>query len=1034
MASKGNPPSSRGQQTISSFFAKKRRSSTIDLTEDALNEDLEPPTKKSRDAKVTSSFFDDSSGISGGPSGVPEFKDVDKLQRSSASRWRFSHPSRDEGGSSTAPDINSQYNDKSSGNPVQEVRAVSFREKLHRRDAAVTAVTRSEGCSDYLSSVPESSAHKLQKFAAEDSRALGKATRRSNARKAGPPLGPEGIPCTPLEEAVIQFKNKYPDIVLLVEVGYKFCFYGNDAKIAGQVLGFYYGLDRNFLRTSCPAHNLKVNVGVITQVETAALKKAGDNRNTLFERQLTQLYTPSTFIDDLDSNMDGLEDTTPSLMAIFEETTRHGDDKILVGVVSITPSAGDVSQTRLAHIQPSELLLPPKLSGPTEKMLSHFTTHGRAFQYLSGHYENQSVQVPPALMELPELVVVALALTYKHLADFGLSNTLLQPSFFHKFSSQAHMLLDASTIRNLEIYKNQTDFTEKGSLFSILNRTTTSFGKRQLRSWIARPLVNKVLLQQRVDAVEEARLGESPKLALLRNRLKGLPDLARGLSSIQYGRIAPKELAAFATALNGMGATFQPFDNPADVGCSTSLWTDIISSMPALKAPTSKILSSINLVEARQNNKTNLWADSEKFPAVENALFAILHVESELADELKKIRKLVKMPILEYITVLSDEFVIELPKDRAKLAPASWVRIGSTKNYMRFHSPEIIALIQEREQHKERHVAEANKAYNTFLSDIAQQYYALFRDTINKLATADCLMSLATMSLEGDFCKPVFVDELSVTIVDGRHPIIEQVRSEPFVPNSIHIGGNSPRNLVISGPNMGGKTSVVKLVALLVLMAQVGSYVPAESMSLSLHDAILTRMGASDDLAAGRSTFMVEIAETRDIIKSATEKSLVILDELGVGTSTFDGMAIAGAVLEHLCKDVRCQTLFITHYPTLARELEARYPNEIGNRHMSFVEDTRIDGRREIRFMYKLTEGISKGSFGIECARLAGLPEHILNEASSKALTMRSLMEERAELAKSKNILRLLQTCFIKDGPVKEALAEIKTNIRMMKL
>ncbi|KIJ37706.1 hypothetical protein M422DRAFT_177572 [Sphaerobolus stellatus SS14] len=198
---------------------------------------------------------------------------------------------------------------------------------------------------------------------------------------------------------------------------------------------------------------------------------------------------------------------------------------------------------------------------------------------------------------------------------------------------------------------------------------------------------------------------------------------------------------------------------------------------------------------------------------------------------------------------------------------------------------------------------------------------------------------------------------------------------------------------------MGGKTCMVKLVAILVLMAQVGSYVPAKSMSLSLHDAILTRMGASDDLAAGRSTFMIEISETRDIINAATPRSLVILDELGVGTSTFDGMAIAGAVLEYLCQEVKCQTLFITHYPSVARELEARFPDAIGNRHMSFIEDTRLNGRREIRFLYQLAEGISAGSFGIECARLAGIPESILDQATVKATAMEELMKRRGRTA-----------------------------------
>ncbi|KAF8580675.1 hypothetical protein K439DRAFT_1356338 [Ramaria rubella] len=847
---------------------------------------------------------------------------------------------------------------------------------------------------------------------------------------------------------VIQFKGKYPDIVLLIEVGYKYW------HIAGQVLGFLYGMDRNFLRTSCPEHNLKVNikklvaagykVGVISQIETAALKKVGDNRNTLFERKLTALYTPSTFVDDLDAP-DDFGQATPPLMVIVEDTRRNLDpsDKVLFGIVSIVPSTGDVVydefqdtllrtelETRLAHTRPSELLLPSSMSTPTEKILCHFIAHGHSgrvrterinhdfdysdsFDFMAKFYGDRSTcsearihllmitvgQIVSSLAGLPKQVVIALALAVKHLLAFGLSDALLQIKYFHPFATRAHMLLDTSTIRNLEVYRNQTDFTEKGTLFAVLNRTTTMFGKRLLKSWVGRPLIDATILQHRVDAVEEARLGRSPKLIHLRDLLKGLPDLARGLCRIQYGRCTPKELVIFLLAMNRVASTFPVFSDPAEVGCLSPLWIDILFILPSLKIPMKDILAMINLERARENDKTKLWTDIEKYPSLDAAQTSMMFVDGELAEQLKKLRKTLGIPGLRFVNILSDEYLIELPKERAPKMPLNWVRMGSTKTVVRFRTPEVAKLLQEREQHKETLLAEADQAYKAFLQDIASQHYALFRDVVNKLATADCLMSLAIISLNGEYCKPNFVNEVSLSIVGGRHPIIEQMRPEPFIPNTISLGGQAPRSLVISGPNMGGKTSTVKLVALLLLMAQIGSYVPATSMSLSMHDAIFTRMGASDDLAAGRSTFMVEIAETREIIKAATPNSLVVLDELGVGTSTYDGMAIAGAVLEYLCREIKCQTLFITHYPALARELEAHYPGDIGNRYMDFREDTRIDGRREIRFLYLLADGISKGSFGIECARLAGLPESVLREATSKAETMQGFMEHRSRQA-----------------------------------
>lgn len=240
-------------------------------------------------------------------------------------------------------------------------------------------------------------------------------------------------------------------------------------------------------------------------------------------------------------------------------------------------------------------------------------------------------------------------------------------------------------------------------------------------------------------------------------------------------------------------------------------------------------------------------------------------------------------------------------------------RSFSTKNARRYHTPEVKQKLQERAQHQETLEAEANKAFLAFLEEIAEEYYAPLRNVVNRLAVADCLLSLATVASQDDYIKPEFVSDDGLDIVNGRHPMVEALRSDPFVPNSICLGGRESRTKIITGPNMGGKSSAVRMVALITLMAQIGSYVPASSVKMGLVDAILTRMGgepvllrslprsnhctfypstASDELARGRSTFMVEMSETSDILQVATSKSLVILDELGRGSSTFDGVNV----------------------------------------------------------------------------------------------------------------------------------------------
>jgi len=327
--------------------------------------------------------------------------------------------------------------------------------------------------------------------------------------------------------------------------------------------------------------------------------------------------------------------------------------------------------------------------------------------------------------------------------------------------------------------------------------------------------------------------------------------------------------------------------------------------------------------------------------------------------------------------------------------------------------------------------AESNKAFASFLEEIARKYYSVLRDTVNKLATADCLLSLALVALQDNYVRPSFTNDDTLDIVDGRHPMAEVLRSDPFVPNSIQMGGGQPRSKIITGPNMGGKSCCVRMVALIAIMAQIGSYVPASSVKLGLLDSIQTRMGASDDLARGRSTFMVEMSETSEILHSATPNSLVILDELGRGTATFDGMAIADAVLHQLVQTTKCKTLFITHYPLVASGLESRFPLDVQNLHMSYEEESRIDGTREIVFLYRLTSGIAPESFGIECGRLAGLPESILAVASKRSSKLQREVEERTRQNKICRTVKLIHQLLTTTGIMTAGvLDELQTIIR----
>ncbi|KZV92839.1 hypothetical protein EXIGLDRAFT_717809 [Exidia glandulosa HHB12029] len=888
-----------------------------------------------------------------------------------------------------------------------------------------------------------------------------KAFAHASKGKTTSDIGPSGLPYTPLEKQVMRMKDKYPGVLLLFEVGYKYRFYGDDARVAAQALGFVCYRMRNFLSASFPLQtrpqhvkkllSLGHKVGVIGQSETAALKKAGTNRNSLFERKLLHIWTSATYIDDLESadNTDDMhQGSPPSILCLVERKTPADDGKVVISLVSVTPSTGDVVydefedtqvrtelETRIAYLKPWELLLPAKgLSTLTEDMLKLVDTYSMrsqtrlerfkkvldytdAFDLLtkackaldpSGDSNNPLIS---SILELPRQVVVAIAHVYQYLEQYGIAHVVLQAKAFRRFADRVHMLLNASTLANLEIFQNQTTFTKHGSLWEVLDKTETKFGSRMLKDWIGRPLTDRTRLQERLDAVEEIRTPtENGDLidTLRTNILKrfsikgpdGFPDLAKGLSKIQYGRCTPQELGRILSAFRRIANTFKSFDPEFGPGMRSKILNEILAALPSIQETVEKHTQYFDFEAAAKGKKEELWLGEEIYPEVTERNYAIMAVLTDLQGELKNIRKTLHRPALKYKEVTSnlvDEFVVEVEKSAVKDVPDDWELISKTTKYSRYRSPGAKALLFQLEQHREHLQNEADAAFRDFQARVAKDY-AVLRMVVTQIATADCLVSLAHVSMMEDYCQPKFVDSNVLEIVEGRHPMLDLLRNDPYIPNSLELGRGHATSKVITGPNMGGKSSFVRMVGLIVIMAQIGSFVPAKAATLGLHDALLARMGASDELMKGRSTFMVEMAETNEIIKSATPNSLVILDELGRGTSTYDGMAIASAVLEHLVTTIRCKVLFITHYPHVATSLVEKYPFEISIAHMAFVEEETFTGVKTIHFLYKLREGLA-GSFGVECGRLAGLPEEILETAAIRS----AILQEQVQLRVAAN-------------------------------
>lgn len=790
-------------------------------------------------------------------------------------------------------------------------------------------------------------------------------------------------------------------------------------------------------------------VGVVRQVETAALKKAGDNRNAPFVRKLTNVYTKGTYVDEIGELDQDNSGAPPGgyLLCITESKAKGWgtDEKVNVGILAVQPATGDIIydnfedgfmrreiETRLLHISPCEFLIVGDLTKATDKLLQHLsgtssnvfgdrtriekvprgkTMAAEAYSHVTQFYANKlkdkSDERASALLDkilkLPEPVTVCLSAMITHLTEYGLEHIFDLTKYFASFTTRSHMLINGTTLESLEVYRNQTDHQEKGSLMWAIDKTQTRFGQRLLRKWIGRPLLDKEQLEERVAAVEE--LVESRSIWQV-DKLEGLlvnikTDLERSLIRIYYGKCSRPELLSVLQSLQKISMNYAKVKKPEDTGLKSTLLRNAICAIPQIGEIVVTFLEKINPEAARRDDKYEFFREEEETEDITTHKLGIAAVEQELDGHRQEAAaKLGKKGTVSYVTVAGIEFLIEVPNIDLKKVPASWIKISGTKKVSRFHTPEVVRLISERDQHKESLAAACDEAFRALLISIAAAYQPL-RDAVSAIATLDCLVSLSKVAALPGYSKPTFLpdsDPPTISISGGRHPIAEHTLPNGYIPFTTALSSPTPLAHLITGPNMGGKSSFVRAVALLVLLAQIGSFVPADAMSLTLADQIHTRMGARDNLFAGESTFMVEVSETAAILRSATPRSLVVLDELGRGTSTHDGAAIASAVLEHVVRETKCLTLFITHYQNLAKIAEGLGGGLVKNVHMRFTATKLIDGNtsdsdeeapfddeEEITFLYEVAEGVAHRSYGLNVARLARIPRKVLEIAARKS-------------------------------------------------
>ena len=792
---------------------------------------------------------------------------------------------------------------------------------------------------------------------------------------------------TPMIKQYLSIKERYADAILFYRMGDFYEMFFEDAEVASRILeitltsrnkkdefpipmcGVPYRAVQGYIARLI---NQGYKVAICDQIEDPALAKG------LVKRDVVRVITPGMILDD--ELLDEKSDNYVLAVACEKNTVGLSYLDISTGNFRVSESSDlDAVVDELLRISPSEVLLPESsksdrifsaiISALSERPVTFLTD--RAFDY-SGGRERLMDQFKTLSLEgfgcehLKAGVRAAGALV------FYIRETQKQKiehlSKIETYSLGNSLVIDEISFRNLEIIKNIRTGSRQGTLIGIMDRTVTAMGGRLLKRWVRYPLMEISEIRLRQDAVEEAK-DNIPVRRDIRDHLKSVYDLERLGSKIAMGHSNARDLGALKLSLNSLPDIWAVLSKFKATLINSGQNIDGLGELAALieKAIREDAPPTINeggIIKTGFNAQLDelilISRDGKKWLAELEAR----EKESTGISTLK----------VRYNKVFG--YFIEVPKTRSKAVPVHYVRKQTLVNAERYITDELknfeVKVLGAEDQR-------AGLEYQIFneIKDAVVDNNTDIQGVAHFLARLDCLLNLAEIADQNDYHRPEFNAEGFIRIEDGRHPVVEKmIAGERFVPNTIRMDNTENQILIITGPNMAGKSTVLRQVALMVLMAQMGSFIPAAKASIGSTDRIFTRVGALDNLSQGQSTFMVEMQETANILNSATSRSLVIMDEIGRGTSTFDGLSIAWAVAEYLhdLNDVGVKTLFATHYHELT-EL-ARLKDRIKNYNIAVKE-----WNDEIIFLRKLVEGSTNRSYGIQVARLAGVPNIVIQRA-----------------------------------------------------
>ena len=800
---------------------------------------------------------------------------------------------------------------------------------------------------------------------------------------------------TPMIKQYLQIKSHYKKHLLFYRMGDFYELFFDDAIKAAKLLNITLTkrgktAGQSIAMAGVPHHTVDNYINKLIKLgETVVIcEQLGEvNSKGPMERQVTRIITPGTITE---------EELLPNKQANLIISILQSNFSFGLAVLDLSTGLFSISTVNnhtdlrgeLERLQPAEIIIPEKLENYKKTINIKTTiseveqlqfTEKLAVSSLNNHFgKNWNAQFIKnnSITKTSEyLTAICAAGALLYYVKSMQKNDLLHIKYLNIESLDESVIIDQQTRRNLEITSNIQTCTEtkQTTLLGILDNCKTAMGSRLLFNWLNRPIKNHNLLKQRYTAISE--LQKNQVFEDFQIILNQISDIERIIGRIAILTAKPRDLLQLKQAFDNLPKLTTMLDSHANNNVLLKTILTNLSTFPELHKLIDSAIIENPPILLRDGNFIANGYDQE----LDNLRSIYNDADSFLTKIEKQEKETTKLSTLKIGFNKIHGYYVEISRNQSKLVPTTYIRRQTLKNVERFITPELKQLEDQILSSRSRAISREKFLFEELLKTL-QQHIIEIQQTAMSVAILDVLNNLAERASTLNWSQPTLINDEEINIVAGRHPVVEQVQSTTFIPNNLSLNMQT-KMLIITGPNMGGKSTYMRQNAIIILLALIGSFVPAHSATIGPIDRIFSRIGASDDLTQGKSTFMVEMLEAANILQHATKTSLVIIDEIGRGTSTFDGLSLAYAIAKHLISMNNCFCLFATHYLELSKLPEEN--NQISNVHLTAIEQN-----GSLLFLYTVNNGPAAKSFGLQVAKLAGIPDDVIKVATQKLLEL----------------------------------------------